>query len=64
MTLQLDYQTAQENSSGENEIGTIWMDSTFSPIVRCRYKVENTRVGQLTNYDRLVLDICNRSCNG
>ena len=51
------YQTAAENSGGESEIGTIWMDSTFSPIVRCRYKVENTRVGQLTNYDRLVLDI-------
>lgn len=51
------YQTALENAEGENEIGTIWMDSTFSPITRVRYKVENTRVGQLTNYDRLLLDI-------
>ncbi len=51
------YQTATENSGGESEIGTIWIDSTFSPVTRVRYKVENTRVGQLTNYDRLVLDI-------
>lgn len=51
------YQTATENSAGESEIGTIWIDSTFSPVTRVRYKVENTRVGQLTNYDRLVLDI-------
>ncbi len=51
------YTTAQENSAGENEIGNIWMDSTFSPITRVRYRVENTRVGQLTNYDRLLLEI-------
>ncbi len=51
------YQTAAENSSGEQEIGSIWMDSTFSPVTRVRYRVENTRVGQLTNYDRLSLEI-------
>ncbi len=51
------YLTAQENSGGENEIGNIWMDSTFSPVTRVRYRVENTRVGQLTNYDRLILEI-------
>ena len=33
------------------------MDSSFSPVSRVRYKTENTRVGQLTNYDRLVLEI-------
>lgn len=51
------YQTAQENSSGESEIGSIWVDSTFSPITRVRYRVEDTRVGQVTNYDRLILEI-------
>ena len=49
------YQTASENSGGENEIGKIWMDSTFSPVTRVRYAVEDTRVGQVTNYDRLIL---------
>jgi DNA-directed RNA polymerase subunit alpha len=51
------YQTAAENAGGEQEIGSIWMDSTFSPITRVRYRVENTRVGQLTNYDKLSLEI-------
>ena len=51
------YLTAEENSQGDNEIGVIWMDASFSPVRRVRYKTEDTRVGQLTNYDRLVLEI-------
>lgn len=51
------YATSVENSGGENEIGNIWTDSTFSPVTRVRYRVENTRVGQRTNYDRLILEI-------
>ncbi len=51
------YQTAAENAGGEKEIGSIWMDSTFSPVTRVRYRVENTRVGQLTNYDKLSLEV-------
>ncbi|MFP6631753.1 MAG: DNA-directed RNA polymerase subunit alpha [Planctomycetota bacterium] len=51
------YATAPENRDGDNEIGVIWMDSSFSPVSRVRYKTENTRVGQLTNYDRLILEI-------
>jgi DNA-directed RNA polymerase subunit alpha len=51
------YQTAAENADGEKEIGSIWMDSTFSPVSRVRYRVESTRVGQLTNYDRLSLEV-------
>jgi DNA-directed RNA polymerase subunit alpha len=51
------YDTAEENSEGDNEIGVIWMASTFSPVRRVRYKTENTRVGQRTNYDRLILEI-------
>ncbi len=51
------YRTAEENSGGDNEIGVIWMDSSFSPVSRVRYKTEDTRVGQVTNYDRLILEI-------
>lgn len=51
------YSTAEENSAGDNEIGVIWIDSSFSPVRRVRYKTENTRVGQRTNYDRLILEI-------
>ena len=51
------YLTAEENSRGDNEIGVIWVDSSFSPVSRVRYKTEDTRVGQLTNYDRLILEI-------
>ena len=51
------YATAEENSVGDSEIGVIWLDSAFSPVKRVRYKTEDTRVGQLTNYDRLLLEI-------
>ena len=51
------YATAEENSEGENEIGVIWLDASFSPVRRVRYRTENTRVGQRTNYDRLMLEI-------
>jgi len=33
------------------------MDSIFSPVTRVRYQAENTRVGQLTNYDKLIMEI-------
>ncbi len=51
------YRTAEENARGDTEIGVIWVDSSFSPVKRVRYKTEDTRVGQLTNYDRLILEI-------
>lgn len=51
------YKTAEENSEGDSEIGVIWVDSAFSPVTRVRYKTEDTRVGQRTNYDRLILEI-------
>ena len=41
----------------QNEVGVIPIDSIFSPITRVRYKIEETRVGQRTNYDRLILEI-------
>jgi len=51
------YVTADENASEEQEIGVVPIDSIFSPVHRVRYRIENTRVGKLTNYDKLVLEI-------
>jgi len=39
------------------EAGRILVDASFSPVTRVRYRTEDTRVGQKTNYDRLVLEI-------
>jgi len=47
----------QFNSREDQEIGLIPVDSIFSPVQRVRYKVEDTRVGQRTNYDKLTLEI-------
>lgn len=41
----------------EQEIGVIPVDAIYSPVGRVRYKVENTRVGQRTNYDKLTMEI-------
>ncbi|MCC6669689.1 MAG: DNA-directed RNA polymerase subunit alpha [Planctomycetes bacterium] len=51
------YVTAEENVTEEMEVGTIPVDSIFSPVYRVKYGIENTRVGKFTNYDRLVLEI-------
>jgi DNA-directed RNA polymerase subunit alpha len=51
------YRTAEENAGKEREIGVIPVDSSFSPVVRVKYDSEETRVGQKTNYDRLVMEI-------
>lgn len=52
------YVTSEENQEHfEKIIGLIPIDSSFSPIERANFKVENTRVGQVTDFDRLVLDI-------
>ena len=46
-----------EVSEEEEEIGRILVDASFSPVTRVRYETEDTRVGQKTNYDRLLLEI-------
>lgn len=51
------YRTAEENAGKEREIGVIPVDSSFSPVVRVKYDIEETRVGQRTNYDRLVMEV-------
>jgi DNA-directed RNA polymerase subunit alpha len=49
------YSPAEDRTTGE--IGLIPLDASFSPIVRVNYRVEETRVGRLTNYDKLILEI-------
>ena len=51
------YVPATERSDLEPEVGVIPLDATFSPVVRVRYNIEDTRVGQRTNYDKLILEI-------
>ncbi|MDP2234546.1 MAG: DNA-directed RNA polymerase subunit alpha, partial [Actinomycetota bacterium] len=51
------YVTADRNKLNEPHIGVIPIDSLFSPVVRCTYVVENTRVGQRTDYDKLILEV-------
>ena len=48
---------ADENKRQDQEIGRIAIDSIFSPVTRCNFLVENTRVGQRTDYEKLVLDV-------
>jgi DNA-directed RNA polymerase subunit alpha len=49
------YSPAEDRSTAE--IGAIPLDASFSPITRVNYKVEETRVGRLTNYDKLTLEV-------
>lgn len=51
------YVPATEHSASEHEIGIIPIDAVYSPVTRVRYEVEETRVGQKTNFDRLTLEI-------
>jgi DNA-directed RNA polymerase subunit alpha len=51
------YRTAEENVEKEREIGVIPVDSSFSPVVRVKHEIEDTRVGQRTNYDKLIIEI-------
>ncbi|MFG0244019.1 MAG: DNA-directed RNA polymerase subunit alpha [Phycisphaerales bacterium JB054] len=47
----------QYEEEDEQEIGVIHVDSIYSPVQRVRYNVENTRVGQRTNFDKLTIEI-------
>lgn len=51
------FATWDENKHQDQPIGVIAIDSIFSPVTRVRYTVENTRVGQRTDYDRLILEV-------
>jgi DNA-directed RNA polymerase subunit alpha len=51
------YRPAEENKSADQPIGVIPIDSIFSPVRRVAYAVEQARVGQKTDFDKLTLDI-------
>jgi DNA-directed RNA polymerase subunit alpha len=51
------YRTADGNKASSSHIGVIPVDSIFSPVRKVAYRVENTQVGQMTNYDKLVIDV-------
>lgn len=51
------YCTGEENKKDDQPIGVIPIDSLFSPVRLVKYSVENTRVGQMTDYDKLILEI-------
>ena len=51
------YERVLDTDRFTQEIGRIVVDAIYSPVVRVRYRTEDTRVGQRTNYDRLILEI-------
>ena len=51
------YVTAEKNKKEDLTIGVIPVDSSFTPVKKVNFVVENTRVGQFTDYDRLVLEV-------
>ena len=51
------YRTGSDNRLADQELGVIPVDSIFSPVLRVRFRTEDMRVGQRTNYDRLILEI-------
>jgi len=51
------FATSEENKANDHTIGVIPIDSIFSPILNIRYSVENTRVGQRTDFEKLYLEI-------
>ncbi|MFB9757934.1 MULTISPECIES: DNA-directed RNA polymerase subunit alpha [Bacillaceae] len=51
------YTPADANKREDQPIGVIPIDSIYTPVSRVTYQVENTRVGQVTNYDKLTLDV-------
>jgi DNA-directed RNA polymerase subunit alpha len=51
------YVSGEDNKETDQPIGVIAIDSLFSPVKLVKYAVENTRVGQMTDYDKLILEI-------
>ena len=51
------YRISDQNKSDSDPIGTIAIDSSFTPVEKVNYYVENTRVGEATDYDKLVIEV-------
>ncbi len=51
------YNSTEERTGQPSDIGTIAIDALFSPVRNVGYRVENTRVGEITNFDKLIMTI-------
>ena len=51
------YVSAERNKNSQTPIGTIPVDSIYTPVLKVNYSVENTRVGNQTDYDKLTLEV-------
>jgi len=51
------YRGAESNKESGQPIGVIPVDSIFSPVRKVAYRIENTQVGQMTNFDKVILDV-------
>ena len=51
------YQLADQNKSDSDPISTIAIDSSFTPVEKVNYYVENTRVGETTDFDKLIIEV-------
>jgi DNA-directed RNA polymerase subunit alpha len=51
------YSPAERNKTEDQPIGVIAVDSVFSPVTRVNFQIEDTRVGQVTDYDKLTLEV-------
>jgi DNA-directed RNA polymerase subunit alpha len=51
------YHDAELNQREDAPVGTVYVDSLFSPVTKVSYQIENTRVGQKTDYDRLIVEL-------
>jgi DNA-directed RNA polymerase subunit alpha len=51
------YVPSEDNREPDMPIGTIPLDAIYTPVTKVRYSVENTRVGQRTDYEKLILEI-------
>ena len=58
------YVSSDRNKTEETPIGVIAVDSIYTPIERVNMSVENTRVGQMTDYDKLTLDVYTKGTLG
>lgn len=51
------YVSSDDNKKPGKPAGTIFLDSRFSPVIKVNYSVEDTRVGQRTDYDKLIMEV-------
>jgi len=51
------YVVAEQEKKSERSVGNIMLDAMFSPVKKVAYKVENARVGQITDFDKLIIEI-------